>query len=645
MDRLSPLRHGIFLYQNGDVYVGQWTSSAGAEVASSFQLLPTMAMPGGPSAACLAKGRCRAPLDDGIRPSPSPQDSCDSDGVNIGIEELGSEDDGTSCGTSAFLSRPVLCRGLAPCREGWGVYLKGQEKYEGEWHKDARHGLGTLIGRRASDRYVGRFQEGARAGGLSISRQGELYVEIWEIGKLIRRDLLFSAFGKGCVESLEHTGASSEASSRSSSCSSNSRVPSSSSASSRGTLRASGEGTAPIGNGDAEALSNLRAIEDWSPSQVARLVRCIGVSALIAARLREHSVDGRALGTLALRSAKPFLRQLFEGDAADDLGGKGASERRLLLLAVEMFLKFRHRLSAPEVSVERVREQFCDLEIGEGQLAFDKMVGEGGYGHVYRARWMHAEVAAKAFRGGNTGLLSRDFFTELSVLRRLRHPNITLLVGFCFQPRYIIVTEFVPGGSLFDLLHGKQRPLDLHLSKVVSIAREICVGMVYLHVNNIVHCDLKSSNVLLNGPQEVKICDFGLSRLLGEGPSLQEQAGITIGCVGTHHWMAPEVLRGEEYSKASDVYSFGMIFWEMISRKVPFHGYTATQVTGLVGYGRCKPQLPKGCPVPLKGLLKKALRPRPSQRRDFHGLAEALGRLHRSAIIEVEESLWMFFSG
>merc|ERR1712087_776836 len=98
--------------------------------------------------------------------------------------------------------------------------------------------------------------------------------------------------------------------------------------------------------------------------------------------------------------------------------------------------------------------------------------------------------------------------------------------------------------------------------------------MVYLHVNNIVHCDLKSSNVLLNGPHQVKLCDFGLSRILGK-ETLEEQACIAIGCVGTHHWMAPEVLRGEEYSKASDVYSFGMVVWEMVSRKIPFDGYTA----------------------------------------------------------------------
>merc|ERR1711920_692284 len=102
---------------------------------------------------------------------------------------------------------------------------------------------------------------------------------------------------------------------------------------------------------------------------------------------------------------------------------------------------------------------------------------------------------------------------------------------------YIIVTELVQRGNLYDLLH-RQRHLpglgeEWTFSNVVDIAQEICIGMVYLHANDVVHRDLKSSNVLLNGPRQVKLCDFGLGHLLSDSTP-------RVGVVGTHNWMAPE---------------------------------------------------------------------------------------------------------
>jgi len=167
--------------------------------------------------------------------------------------------------------------------------------------------------------------------------------------------------------------------------------------------------------------------------------------------------------------------------------------------------------------------------------------------------------------------------------------------------------------------------------------------MTYLHCHRVLHCDLKSGNILLGKLQEAKICDFGLAQVLDDG--LQEDDHVNIGCVGTHHWMAPEVLRGEIYSKASDVYSFGMILWEMISMQVPFAEYSASHVIGIVGYGHRRPKSPDGCPATLRAVLRMALRPRWIVRRPFFEIAGELGRLHRSADTDVEDSLWTFFAG
>lgn len=450
-------------------------------------------------------------------------------------------------------------------------------------------------------------------------------MDMWEAGELIETHPVFG------MSATASRSSSSSSSSRLSESGISSVVPASVST-------AALEGNATAGSNDEER-SNVRLMDTWSPRQVARLMRFIGLGASAAAKLRAHRVGGIALGSLASHTGVAFLRQIIEEGRE---GGKAMARRRLLVLAVELFLRVRQRLRLPAVSLGLVRERFHELEIMEGQLTFCDMVGEGGYGHVHRARWMHADVAAKAFRSksGLDGQPPRDFYAELRVLRELRHPNITLLVGYCCSPKFIIVMEFVDGSSLYSLLHEKRPCPDWTQSRVVSVAREVCLGLLYLHVHDVVHCDLKSANILLSGIQEVKICDFGLSHVLGE-----DMAGIAIGCVGTHNWMAPEVLRGEEYSKAADVYSFGMLLWEMIARKVPFQGYTAVQVTGLVGYGRRRPPTPGGCPKSLRNILRRVLRLRPRSRQQAQELVQVLERLHHSAVIEVEESLWTFFAG
>jgi serine/threonine protein kinase len=141
----------------------------------------------------------------------------------------------------------------------------------------------------------------------------------------------------------------------------------------------------------------------------------------------------------------------------------------------------------------------------------------------------------------------------------------------------------------------------------------------------------------------VKIADFGLSFLFPEDEPF-ESAKVPLGCVGTHHWIAPEVLRGEEFSQAADVYSFGVILWEMIHRKIPFQDLTAAQVIGIVGYGGKRLQIGASCPGQVRYIIQKCLvRDRVELRPSFSQLAVELGALHRLSVLEVEESLDSFF--
>ena len=110
---------------------------------------------------------------------------------------------------------------------------------------------------------------------------------------------------------------------------------------------------------------------------------------------------------------------------------------------------------------------------------------------------------------------------------------------------------------------------------------------MYLHKKKILHCDLKSQNILLGEDWSVKICDFGLARYK------ERYVRDNYGKVGTPHWMAPEILRGEPYQEPADVFSFGVILWEMLTGNIPFVGRSVSQITGLVGYHKECLSVPK----------------------------------------------------
>jgi len=133
--------------------------------------------------------------------------------------------------------------------------------------------------------------------------------------------------------------------------------------------------------------------------------------------------------------------------------------------------------------------------------------------------------------------------------------------------QYYMITEYLEEGSLFDHLHKKRTAMDDE--RMLYIVEDIALGMNYLHSRKVLHCDLKSSNVLIDSNWNVKLCDFGLSRIRSKLDKT-----TLIGRVGTPHWMAPEILRGNKYEEYSDVYSFGMILWEIVTGNIPYKGFS-----------------------------------------------------------------------
>ncbi|KAA8527364.1 hypothetical protein F0562_034921 [Nyssa sinensis] len=222
-----------------------------------------------------------------------------------------------------------------------------------------------------------------------------------------------------------------------------------------------------------------------------------------------------------------------------------------------------------------------DLTIGE-------QIGQGSCGTVYHALWYGSDVAVKVFsKPEYSDDLILAFRQEVSLMKRLRHPNVLLFMGAVTSPqRLCIATEFLPRGSLFRLLQRNTSRLDWR--RRVHMALDIARGMNYLHHFNppIIHRDLKSSNLLVDKNWTVKVGDFGLSRLKHE-TYLTTKTGK-----GTPQWMAPEVLRNESPDEKSDVYSYGVILWELATEKIPWDNLNSMQVIGAVGFMNQQLEIP-----------------------------------------------------
>ena len=136
-------------------------------------------------------------------------------------------------------------------------------------------------------------------------------------------------------------------------------------------------------------------------------------------------------------------------------------------------------------------------------------------------------------------------------------------------PVFCIITEYLAGGSLRAYLH-QQEPYSLPINLVLKFAIDIARGMQYLHSQGVLHRDLKSENLLLGGDMCVKVADFGIS-------CLESQCGSAKGFTGTYRWMAPEMIKEKAHTKKVDVYSFGIVLWELLTALTPFDNMTPEQ--------------------------------------------------------------------
>ncbi|XP_044290614.1 mitogen-activated protein kinase kinase kinase 13 isoform X2 [Varanus komodoensis] len=227
-------------------------------------------------------------------------------------------------------------------------------------------------------------------------------------------------------------------------------------------------------------------------------------------------------------------------------------------------------------------------------------LGSGAQGAVFLGKFRSEEVAIKKVREQSE--------TDIKHLRKLKHPNIIAFKGVCTQaPCYCIIMEYCAHGQLYEVLRAGRKVTPRLL---VDWSTGIASGMNYLHLHKIIHRDLKSPNVLVTHNDAVKISDFGTSKELSDKSTKMSFAGTVA-------WMAPEVIRNEPVSEKVDIWSFGVVLWELLTGEIPYKDVDSSAIIWGVGSNSLHLPVPSTCPDGFKILMKQTWQSKPRNRPSF----------------------------
>jgi serine/threonine protein kinase len=275
------------------------------------------------------------------------------------------------------------------------------------------------------------------------------------------------------------------------------------------------------------------------------------------------------------------------------------------------------------------------------QICRDTCLGQGGFGTVFKCTFLGMPAAAKVFKAADHESVKK----EAMILAKMQHPNVLQFIGVASnEDQHVIVTELM-GMDLrsyldesipeSDLSNSPEKP-PLELLEAIDIMLQVAEGMDHLHKEGVIHRDLKAKNVLVNvldfdamdvsrirvsKPVRVKVADFGLSKLKDMSSNF-----TTLG-LGTTPWRAPEVFEGkrERYKKSADVYSFAMLFFEVLTGKTPFDDLPRKTLYQSICNGVRTP-LPSEtyCPDYLSELIRRCWATRAEDRPEFPEICKML---------------------
>jgi serine/threonine protein kinase len=271
--------------------------------------------------------------------------------------------------------------------------------------------------------------------------------------------------------------------------------------------------------------------------------------------------------------------------------------------------------------LNQAREEFSDDE-----LIIGREIARGAFGSVHEGKLSGTRVAVKKIpisQDVEQQKALKDFEHEVNMMTKLRHPNIVSIYGINkSQPGFAyLIMEFMSGGSLNKLIYGNQ---SLTLKQRLDLALGICSGLKLLHKKDIVHKDLKSLNILLDGNGIPKIADFGTASVIKDNKTMTAGEGVGSPC-----WMAPEICQNGKPSKKSDIYSFGMILWEIMAGKAPYENKRNTMSILMDVSNGKRETIPSNCPAEIAHLIQQCWSQDPSERPDVDVIIATLNQIQK----------------
>eukprot|EP01119_Soliformovum_irregulare_P009844 TRINITY_DN236_c0_g1_i31.p1 TRINITY_DN236_c0_g1~~TRINITY_DN236_c0_g1_i31.p1 ORF type:complete len:1303 (+),score=262.43 TRINITY_DN236_c0_g1_i31:316-3909(+) len=260
------------------------------------------------------------------------------------------------------------------------------------------------------------------------------------------------------------------------------------------------------------------------------------------------------------------------------------------------------------------RESRVELALLKGNVIVEKKIGEGQFGEVFRGTWDGNTVAMKKMKEDD----AEDFVSEMATLSKVVHPHVVQYFGMVrVEEQVYLMMEYMSLGSV----KSGMKMLDGNVRSMLDVAAQSAAGMIHLHDKGILHRDLALRNILFANAGSgfvAKVADFGMSRVAEKGHYSSIGGKIAV------KWAAPEVLDHHQFSKASDVWAFGVTLWELFSNgSDPYPGMTMSETNERVPEGhRMTP--PTSCPQQIQKLILQMWETDPSHRPSFHKICDAL---------------------
>nr|XP_025035920.1 tyrosine-protein kinase Fer-like isoform X1 [Pelodiscus sinensis] len=331
------------------------------------------------------------------------------------------------------------------------------------------------------------------------------------------------------------------------------------------------------------------------------------------------------LSALAGGQCRHFIIQCWKGRYQLEPGGVGASTIPSL---IHQHLQSRQELTAKCPFLLRNPVPKAKWDLSHDDVVLGELLGSGNFGDVYSGRlsYDNTPVAVKTCREHLAPETKHKFLMEARLVRRYSHPNIVRIIGVCAhkQPVFIVM-ELVSGGDFLSFLRSEGSRL--WVQDFIHFAVQAAAGMAYLESKGCIHRDLAARNCLVGEGNVLKISDFGMSR--------QEANGVYASRGGMKHipikWTAPEALRYGRYSTESDVWSYGVLLWEIFSLgAAPYPGMSNQQVVSQVERG-FRMRAPERCPVEVYDVMLRCWETSPSLRPKFSAIHQEMTQLHWNA--------------